>query len=55
MERHSVRDVADILGITTGAVRSRLSRGTPQSVKEHGTVFVLLLADTHRDAMRDAG
>jgi hypothetical protein len=28
MERHSVRDATDILGITTGAVRSRLSRGT---------------------------
>jgi hypothetical protein len=27
-QRHSVRDATDILGITTGAVRSRLSRGT---------------------------
>ena len=32
MERHAVQDAADTLGITTGAVRSRLSRGTLQSV-----------------------
>jgi hypothetical protein len=42
MERYTVRDAADILGITTGAVRNRLSRGTLQSVKEHGTVYILL-------------
>jgi hypothetical protein len=53
-ERHSVQDAADILGITTGAVRSRLSRGTLQSVKEGGTVYVLLPAGTHRHAARDA-
>src|SRR3712207_7851092 len=28
MERHAVQDAAAILGITTGEVRSRLSRGT---------------------------
>ncbi len=28
MERHAVGDATDILDITTGAVRSRLSRGT---------------------------
>jgi hypothetical protein len=34
------------LEVTTNAVRSRLSRGTPRSVKEGGTVYVLLAADT---------
>jgi hypothetical protein len=57
MRRYTVRDAADILGITTGATRNRLSRGTLQSVKEGGTVYVLLPAklDTPRDAERDAG
>ena len=54
MERHAVQDAADILGITTGAVRSRLSRGTLQSVKEGGMVYVLLPPDAQRDAARDA-
>ena len=45
---------ADMLGITTGAVRNRLSRGkTLRSVKEGGTVYVLLPADMSRDAERD--
>jgi hypothetical protein len=52
MERHSVRDVADILSITTGAVRSRLSRGTLQSIKEGDTVIVLL---PERHTERDTG
>jgi hypothetical protein len=42
-----------MLGITTGAVRNRLSRGTLKSVKEGGTVYVLLPADTLRDTERD--
>ena len=44
-----------MLGITTGAVRNRLSRGTLRSTKESGTVYVLLSADMSRDAERDAG
>jgi hypothetical protein len=28
MVRHTVAEAADMLGITTGAVRNRLSRGT---------------------------
>ena len=55
MLRYTVRDAAAILGVTTGAVRNRLSRGTLQSVKEHGTVYVLLPADTSRDTARDTG
>jgi hypothetical protein len=43
-----------MLGITTGAVRNRLSRGTLRAVKDRGTVYVLLEADVSRDAGRDA-
>jgi hypothetical protein len=42
-----------MLEISTGAVRNRLSRGTLPSTKESGTVYVLLAADTSRDAERD--
>jgi hypothetical protein len=41
-----------VLGMTTGAVRNRLSRGTLRGVEEHGTVYVLLPADT---SSRDIG
>ena len=51
MARYTVRDAAEMLGITTGAVRNRLSRGTLQSVKDGGTVYELL---PERDAERDA-
>jgi len=54
MVRHTVAEAADMLGITTGAVRNRLSRGTLPSTKEGGTVYVLLPADMSRDADRDA-
>src|SRR5829696_905771 len=40
MSRHTVADAADVLGITTGAVRNRLTRGTLRKVKEGGTVYV---------------
>lgn len=50
--RYTVRDAADILGITTGAVRNRLSRGTLQSIKEGDTVYVVLL---ERYTERDTG
>jgi hypothetical protein len=52
-ERYTVSEAADMLGITTGAVRNRLSRGTLRKVKESGTVYVLLPADMSRDAGRD--
>jgi hypothetical protein len=55
MRRYTVRDAADMLGISTGAVRNRLSRGTLRSVKDGGTVYVLLPADISQDAARDAG
>ena len=43
-----------MLGISTGAVRNRLSRGTLRSTKEKGTVYVLLPTDMSRGADRDA-
>jgi predicted transcriptional regulator len=42
MVRYTVTEAAKMLGITTGAVRNRLSRGTLQRVREGGTVYVLL-------------
>jgi hypothetical protein len=53
MARYTVAEAADMLGITTGAVRNRLSRETLESVKEDRTVYVLLPADMSRDAERD--
>jgi hypothetical protein len=55
MARHTVAEAADMLGISTGAVRNRLSRGTLRSTKESGTVYVLLPHDMSRDAERYAG
>ena len=55
MERYTVSQAADMLGITTGAVRNRLSRGTLPSTKENRTVYVLLPTDMSRDAERDTG
>jgi hypothetical protein len=52
--RYTVTEAADILGISTGAVRSRLSRGTLRSVRESGTVYVLLPASMSASADRDA-
>jgi hypothetical protein len=53
MSRYTVPEAADMLGISTGAVRNRLSRGTLRSVKEGGTVYVLLPVDMQRDTERD--
>jgi hypothetical protein len=41
-ERLTVAQAAASLGITQGAVRSRIKRGTLPTTKEGGTVFVLL-------------
>jgi hypothetical protein len=54
MSRYTVAEAADMLGITTGAVRNRLSRGTLRKVKEGGIVYVLLPVGMSRDAERDA-
>jgi hypothetical protein len=41
-ERLTVAQAATALGITEGAVRSRIKRGTLPTAKEGGTVYVLL-------------
>src|SRR5215208_1985923 len=41
-ERLTVAQAAAALGITEGAVRSRIKRGTLPTTKKRGTVFVLL-------------
>jgi hypothetical protein len=41
-ERLTVAQAAAALGITEGAIRSRIKRGTLPTTKERGTVFVLL-------------
>ena len=41
-ERLTVAQASASLGITEGAVRSRIKRGTLPTMKERGTVFVLL-------------
>jgi hypothetical protein len=46
--RSTVPEAARQLGISPEAVRNRLSRGTLRSVKERGTVYVLLEADRTR-------
>ena len=43
--RVTVAEAARILGTTGEAIRSRIKRGTLPSVKEGGTVYVLLTAD----------
>ncbi len=53
VSRYTVAEAADMLGISTGAARNRLSRGSLRSVKEEGTVYVLLPADMSRDTGRD--
>jgi hypothetical protein len=53
MARYTVAEAADMLGITTGAVRNRLSLRTSRSTKEDRTVYVLMPADMSRDANRD--
>jgi hypothetical protein len=41
-QRLTVAQAAEVLGITEGAVRSRIKRRTLRRVKEGGTVYVLL-------------
>src|SRR5215212_14639 len=48
ISRYTVPEAAQALGISPEAVRNRLSRGTLDSVKENGSVFVLLDAEKVR-------
>src|SRR5215207_1738825 len=47
-------EAADILGISTGAVRNRINRGTLEAERKSGTVYVLLSAEHTADTQRDA-
>ena len=51
-QRHTVKEAADVLGTTVDAVRGRIRRGTLDSVKLDGVVFVLLEA-TSRERQID--
>jgi len=51
-ERLTVAQAAAALGITEGAVRSRIKRGTLPTVKEGGTVYVLLGGGTSQANQR---
>jgi hypothetical protein len=46
MERDTVPKAAQLLGISEGAIRTRLSRGTLESVRDGERVYVLLEHDT---------
>jgi excisionase family DNA binding protein len=46
--RYTVREAAEALGITSEAVRTRISRGTLESVRDGRRVFVLLESDETR-------
>jgi hypothetical protein len=48
VSRLTVPDAARALGISPEAVRNRLSRGTLESVKVQGTVYVLIDSDRAR-------
>jgi hypothetical protein len=48
ISRLTVPEAARALGISPEAVRNRLSRGTLDSIKENGTVYVLLENDMAR-------
>src|SRR5215203_3548505 len=48
-------EAADILGISTGAVRNRINRGTLEAERESRTVYVLLPAERTSDTQRVHG
>ncbi len=52
-QRHSIRDAAKGLGLTEEAVRQRVKRGTLDSIKVGGSLFVLLDTDTSSDRSND--
>jgi hypothetical protein len=51
-QQHTVKEAAEVLGITVDAVRGRIRRGTLDSVKVNGVVYVLLDA-TNREQQSD--
>lgn len=53
--RVTVAEAAQLLGLSAEAVRSRVQRGTLESTKEKGTVYVLLDADQASPKRRPNG
>jgi len=51
-QRVTARDAAVALGISEGAVRMRIKRGTLASTREHGRLYVLLDAAPHTEPTR---
>jgi hypothetical protein len=51
-QRHTVKEAAEVLGTTVDAVRGRIRRGTLDSVKLDGVVYVMLDA-TNREQQSD--
>jgi hypothetical protein len=47
--RVTVSEAAEMLGISTGAIRNRITRGTLEAEREEGRVFVVLPADMPED------
>ena len=52
-QRLTVAQAADQLGISEGAVRNRIKRGTLQAEREAGRVYVLLAGAASRDRPAD--
>ena len=50
--RVTVSEASDILGISTGAVRNRITRGTLEAERDRGRVFVVLPDDVPEDTRR---
>ena len=50
-QRYSIRDAARVLDLTEEAVRQRVKRGTLDSIKVGGSLFVLLDTDTSSDRL----
>ncbi len=53
MKKISIKEAAQILGISEQAVRKRISRGTLDSVKENGHVYVILEDDSAQKMERE--
>lgn len=56
-ERHTVAEAAELLGTTTDAIRGRIRRGTLNSIKVDGQLYVLLdpvSRDRHADRPRQS-
>ena len=51
-QRVTVREAAERLGISEGAVRMRIKRGTLDSTRVHDRLYVLLDAEPHTDPTR---